>query len=112
MQRHCDNAQRVAEFLNAHRKVRSVRYPGLPDTRGHDIARRQWNGYGGMLSFDVDCETTHSRFLEGVELCRPWVSLGDVGSLVTGERENTRIRMSVGLEDVDDILRDLEQALS
>ena len=112
MQRHCENAQSVAEFLATHRKVQAVRYPGLPDTRGHDLARRQWDGYGGMLSFDVDAESTHSRFLERVELCRPWVSLGDAGSLVTGVREATRIRMSVGLEDVDDILRDLEQALS
>ena len=112
MQRHCENAQKVAEFLAAHRKVRAVRYPGLPDTRGHQIAHRQWAGYGGMLSFDVDHESTFSRFLERVELCRPWVSLGDAGSLVTGVRETTRIRMSVGLEDVEDILRDLEQALS
>ncbi len=112
MRRHCENAGSVAEFLAAHRKVRAVRYPGLPETRGHDLARRQWDGYGGMLSFDVDRESTHSRFLERVELCRPWVSLGDVGSLVTGVRETTRIRMSVGLEDIDDILRDLEQALA
>ena len=112
MQRHCENAERVAEFLAAHRKVRAVRYPGLPDTRGHEIARRQWTGYGGMLSFDVGHESISSRFLERVELCRPWVSLGDAGSLVTGIRETTRIRMSVGLEDVEDILRDLEQALS
>ena len=112
VQRHCENAQKVAEFLAAHRKVRAVRYPGLPDTRGHDIARRQWDGYGGMLSFDVDCEATSRRLLDRVELCRPWVSLGDVGSLVTDTGETTRIRMSVGLEDVEDILRDLEQALS
>ena len=111
MQRHCENAQKTAEYLEAHPRVRAVRYPGLPSARGHDIARRQWAGYGGMLSFDVDSPSTHGRFLERVELCRPWVSLGDAGSLVTGERETVRIRMSVGLEDVEDILRDLDQAL-
>ena len=87
MARHCENAQKVAEFLSAHPRVQAVRYPGLPGTHGHEIARRQWSGYGGMLSFDVDSEATFERFLDRVELCRPWVNLGDAASLVTGVRE-------------------------
>ena len=112
MQRHCENAQKVAEYLAGHRRVRAVRYPGLPDTRGHDIARRQWSGYGGMLAFEVDGEPTLARFLDRVELCRPWVSLGDAASLVVDIPGSTRVRMSVGLEDPEDILRDLDQALA
>ena len=112
MQRHCENAQKVAEYLATHPRVRRVRYPGLPSTRGHDIARRQWSGFGGMLNFEVDGESTLARFLERVELCRPWVSLGDAGSLVVDIRGTTWVRMSVGLEDVEDILRDLDQALA
>ncbi len=112
MQRHCENAQKVAEYLARHPRVRTVRYPGLPSTRGHDIARRQWSGFGGMLNFEVDGESTLARFLERVELCRPWVSLGDAGSLVVEIRGTTWVRMSVGLEDVEDILRDLDQALA
>lgn len=111
MQRHCENAQKAAEYLEAHPGVLSVRYPGLPKTRGHDIARRQWSAYGGMLSFELDDARTLRRFMDRVELCRPWVSLGDAGSLVTPIHETTWVRMSVGLEDVEDILRDLDQAL-
>ena len=112
MQRHCENARKVAEYLAAHPRVRTVRYPGLPGTRGHEVARRQWAGFGGMLSFDLEGESTLRRFLARVELCRPWVSLGDAGSLVTDIPETTWVRMSVGLEDVEDILRDLDQALA
>lgn len=110
MDRHVTNARTVADFLESHPRVKRTYYPGLPSTPGHEIARSQWAGYGGMVSFEV-AEGTVDRFLDRVRLCRPWVSLGDVSSLVTGDREGRRVRMSVGLEDTDDIIRDLAQAL-
>ena len=110
MDRHVENAKAVAAFLEIHPRIRRTWYPGLPSTPGHEVARSQWTGYGGMVSFEIS-EGTIDRFLDRVRLCRPWVSLGDVGSLVTGDREGQRVRMSVGLEDTDDIIRDLEQAL-
>lgn len=112
MEQHCRNAQAVAEFLDAHPKVTRVWYPGLPGTRGHEIAREQWRGFGGMLGFETVDEPTRQRLVERIELCKPWVSLGDAASLVVGVRTRERlVRMSVGLETLDDVLRDLEQAL-
>ncbi len=112
MDRHCLNAQAVAEFLESHPKVNRTYYPGLPSSPGHEIARAQWRGYGGMVSFETADESVITRFFERVDLCKPWVSLGDVGSLVVHQGGGNRIRMSVGLEDTDDIIRDLEQALA
>jgi len=111
MHRHCANAQAVAEFLERHPKVTQVWYPGLAGTRGHDIARAQWAGYGGMLGFALESRAARDAFMDRVELCKPWVSLGDAASLVHDARSENRIRMSVGLEDCADIERDLEQAI-
>lgn len=110
MDRHNLNARAVADFLESHPRVKRTYYPGLPSTPGHEIARSQWKGNGGMVSFEI-AEGSVTGFLDRVRLCKPWVSLGDVGSLVTGDPAGQRIRMSVGLEDTDDIIRDLEQAL-
>ncbi len=110
MDRHILNARAVADFLESHPRVKRTYYPGLPSTPGHEIARSQWKGYGGMVSFEI-AEETVVGFLDRVRLCKPWVSLGDLGSLVTGDPEGQRVRMSVGLEDTDDIIKDLEQAL-
>ncbi len=110
MDRHCANAQGVAEYLEAHPRVLRVIYPGLPNSQGHAIAAAQWGGFGGMVSFQVEGQELRDQFLERVKLCKPWVSLGDAGSLVS-ERGDDEVRMSVGLEDVEDILGDLEQAL-
>lgn len=112
MDRHCANAQRVAEFLDAHPRVGRVYYPGLSASPGHEIAREQWSGFGGMVSFEIADEGVHRAFFERVRVCRPWVSLGDVGSLVTSWGGLGRVRMSVGLEDVADIIGDLDQALN
>jgi methionine-gamma-lyase len=111
MDRHCLNAQAVAEFLSSHPKVVRTYYPGLPFSPGYEIARAQWRGFGGMVSFETEDETAMGRFFDRIDLCKPWVSLGDVGSLVVHQGGGNRIRMSVGLEDTDDIIRDLEQAL-
>ena len=111
MDRHCANAQAVAEYLEAHPRVVRVVYPGLLNSQGHTIAAAQWEGFDGMVSFQVDGQEFRDQFFERVKLCKPWVSLGDAGSLVS-ERGNEEVRMSVGLEDVEDILGDLEQALA
>ena len=112
MDRHCANAQQVAEFLDSHPRVGRVYYPGLPASPGHEIAREQWRSFGGMVSFEITDENRYRSFFERVRICRPWVSLGDVGSLVTNQGGPGRVRMSVGLEDAGDIIQDLDQALN
>ncbi|RJP27574.1 MAG: aminotransferase class I/II-fold pyridoxal phosphate-dependent enzyme [Candidatus Omnitrophota bacterium] len=114
MERHCANAKRVAEFLNDHPKIKRVHYPGLPNDPGHAVASKQLNGFGGMLGFE-----TKEKLGLKVELCKKWVSLGDVETLVVrwpGRDDRRGIpdnywRMSVGIEDSDDIINDLKQAL-
>ena len=71
----------------------------------------QWSGFGGMLGFALQSRAARDALLDRVELCKPWVSLGDAASLVHDARGENRIRMSVGLEDCADIERDLEQAI-
>ena len=112
MDRHGLNAQAVAEFLDTHPRVNRTYYPGLPSSPGYEIARAQWRGYSGMVSFEMEDESVMTRFFERIKLCKPWVSLGDVGSLVVHQGGGNRIRMSVGLEDTEDIIKDLDQALS
>lgn len=115
VERHCQNAQAVAEFLTNHPAVGHVQYPGLPSAQGHKIAKAQWCGFGGMISFEIPDLAAHQRFFEQIDLFKPWVSLGDAGSLAVGGEHfggETWVRMSVGLEDIVDILADLEQALA
>ena len=113
--RHCQNAQAVAEFLADHPQVKSVQYPGLESAQGHHIAKTQWRGFGGMINFIIKDSAAHDRFFERLEIFKPWVSLGDAGSLAVGG-ENfggvKHVRMSVGLEDIDDLIADLQQALA
>jgi len=127
MDRHCDNAARVATFLTGHPAVTRVYYPGLPEHPGHDLAARQMRGFGGMVSFSVRggeeaavkvCGLT-SIFILGE-------SLGGVESLIEHPGRMTRasvagsplevpgdlVRLSVGIEDVEDLIADLTQALS
>lgn len=131
MQRHCENAQRVAEYLRDHPRVGHVYYPGLPDHPGHELAKRQMRGFGGMLSFELKGDSLPEavRVMERVRLFSLGESLGGVESLCTHpasmthasipkeEREknglkDTLIRLSVGIEDVADLIADLEQALA
>ena len=131
MQRHCENAQKVAEFLDQHPRVSHVHYPGLPHHPGHDLAARQMRGFGGMLSFELhgDSYPEAIKVMESIELFALGESLGGVESLCThpasmthasipkAEREknglkDTLIRLSVGIEDVADLIADLEQALA
>jgi len=122
-------AQRVAEFLEAHPQVKRVYYPGLPSHRHHEIAVRQMDGFGGVVSFEIrGTLATAKRFLDSLRLCFIAPSLGGVETLITHpalvsyydytRREryalgitDTLIRLAVGVEDPEDILADLEQAL-
>ena len=129
MQRHCENAQKVANFLNNHEMVEKVYWPGLYSHKNHDVAKKQMSGFGGMLSFrikDFNKQQT-IKFLEKLHLFTLAESLGGVESLCghpatmthasipAEEREksgvtDSLIRLSVGIEDVDDLIEDLKNA--
>jgi cystathionine gamma-synthase len=126
MDRHQTNAARIAEFLLGRSDVSSVLYPGLPEHPGHDIAAKQMSGFGGMLSFRLaGGEEQALKVCERAELFTLAESLGGVESLIEHpgrmthasaagsplEVPNDLVRLSVGIEDVDDLLADLEQAM-
>ena len=130
MDRHMENAMEVAQFLAYHPKVGKVIYPGLKTHPQHELARRQQRGFGGMISFMVEGGREAGRIvMDSVELCTLAVSLGDVDTLIEhpasmthstyGEDELKQVgidpgmvRLSVGLENVEDIIADLRQALA
>jgi cystathionine gamma-synthase len=127
MDRHCANAARVVEFLQGSPAVSAVLYPGLPEHPGHDIAARQMSGFGGMVSFRLrDGEEAALKVCERAQLFTLAESLGGVESLIEHPGRMTHasaagsplevpadlVRLSVGIEDADDLLADLEQALS
>jgi len=127
MERHCANAQRVAEFLDSHEKVSKVRYPGLPTHPGHEIARKQMRGFGGMLSFQVTGgEAAALAVCNRARLFTLAESLGGVESLIEHPGQMTHmsvagsslevpadlVRLSVGIEHADDLIADLERALA
>lgn len=129
MQRHCENAHKIANFLNNHEMVEKVYWPGLDSHKNHDVAKKQMSGFGGMLSFrikDFNKEQT-IKFLEKLHLFTLAESLGGVESLCghpatmthasipVEEREksgvtDSLIRLSVGIEDIDDLIDDLKNA--
>jgi cystathionine gamma-synthase len=126
MDRHQTNAARIAEFLLGRSDVASVLYPGLPDHPGHEIAAKQMSGFGGMLSFRLrGGEEQALKVCERAQLFTLAESLGGVESLIEHPGRMTHasaagsplevpadlVRLSVGIEDVDDLLADLEQAL-
>jgi cystathionine gamma-synthase len=126
MDRHQANAARIAEFLLGHDAVSSVLYPGLPDHPGHDIAAKQMSGFGGMLSFRLaGGEEAALRVCERTELFTLAESLGGVESLIEHPGRMTHasaagsplevpadlVRLSIGIEDIDDLLADLDRAL-
>ena len=131
MERHCANARRIASFLHAHPKVSRVHYPGLPDDPGHALATRQMRDYGGMLSFRLNNENMDSvlSVLTGTHIFALAESLGGVESLIGHPASMTHasipreerlrtgltdglIRISVGVEDVEDLIQDLDQVLA
>ncbi len=126
MDRHCDNAERVVQFLSGHPAVSQVIYPGLPDHPGHAVASRQMKRYGGMLSFRVTGgEQQALRVCERAEVFTLGESLGGVESLIEHPGRMThasvagtalevppgRVRLSVGIETADDLVADLDRAL-
>jgi cystathionine gamma-lyase len=129
MERHCANALFLASWLEQHPKIRLVRYPGLPSHPQHDLARRQMHGFGGMITIYLDSDLAGARrFLENTKLFSLAESLGGVesliehpalmthGSIPAEQRaalgiDDTLIRLSVGVEDLDDLQGDLADAL-
>jgi cystathionine beta-lyase/cystathionine gamma-synthase len=127
MRQHDENGRQVAKFLSEHPKVQKVYYPGLKSHPQHDLACRQMSGFGGMLSFESGSLENAAKILEGVRLCTPGESLGGVETLISHPATMTHasvpasersrlgitdglVRISVGIEDADDILADLDQA--
>jgi cystathionine beta-lyase len=123
-----DNAGRLARFLQAHSAVRCVNYPGLPDHPDHATAARQMRGFGGMLSFELRDATKIPNLLQNFRVVTPALSLGGVETLVCVPSQTSHrtmspeerkhagiadglIRVSVGIEDFEDLLDDFEQAL-
>lgn len=125
-----ENAMKVAEFLNNHSKVSNVNYPGLPSHQDYRIACKQMNGFGGMLSFELKTDYDGTKlFMDNLKAIKLATSLGGVSSLATQPITNTHaglsaeerkksgisdslVRISVGIEDAEIIIKDIEQALS
>jgi cystathionine beta-lyase len=131
MERHCLNGRKIAEFLKAHPKVGKVYWPGFADHPNHTIAKSQMRDFGGMLSFTLKDDSLEKAFtlMKSVELFSLAESLGGVESLINHpasmthasipKEERTKnglvdslIRLSIGVEDAEDLIEDLEQALT
>jgi cystathionine beta-lyase/cystathionine gamma-synthase len=128
MEQHDASGRRVAAFLEEHPKVEKIYYPGSLSHRQHELAKRQQRGFGGMVAFDVGSLEKAGAVLESVRLCTLAESLGGVETLISHPATMTHasvlpetrerigitdglVRISVGLEDVEDIIADLDQAL-
>jgi cystathionine beta-lyase/cystathionine gamma-synthase len=129
MEQHDHNGRIVAEYLARHRKVKAVFYPGLIDHPQYDLARSQMRGFGSMITFETGSRANANKMLSRVRICSLGESLGGVETLIShpatmthaalGEKGRRKIgitdglvRISVGIEDVEDILADLDQALA
>jgi cystathionine gamma-lyase/cystathionine beta-lyase/cystathionine gamma-lyase/homocysteine desulfhydrase len=129
MERHDRNGRAVAAFLRGHRKVKKVYYPGLPDHPQYELAARQMSGFGSMIAIETGSLDNAKRLLKRVRLCSLGESLGGVETLISHPATMTHaalgpkgrkaagitdgmVRLSVGIEDVQDIVADLDQALA
>lgn len=129
MDAHDKNGRMVANFLTEHPKVQKVYYPGLASHPQHELAARQQSGFGGMVSFETGSLENAKKVLESVKLCTLGESLGGVESLISHPATMTHasvpaasreklgitdglVRISVGIEDIEDIIADLDQALN
>jgi cystathionine gamma-lyase/cystathionine beta-lyase/cystathionine gamma-lyase/homocysteine desulfhydrase len=129
MEQHDRSGRVVANFLAEHKKVRKVFYPGLPDHPQHELAKQQMSGFGSMITFETGSLSNAKKMLKKVRICSLAESLGGVETLIShpatmthaalGEKGRRAIgitdgmvRISVGIEDVADILQDLDQALA
>ncbi len=129
MKAHCASAQKLAEWLDAHPKVEKVYYAGLPHHAGHELAKKQQSGFGGVVSFVVKGEREGAwTVIDNTRFLSITSNLGDVKSTITHPATTSHgrmtpeakqaagiseglIRVSVGLEDIDDIIRDIERGL-
>jgi cystathionine beta-lyase/cystathionine gamma-synthase len=128
MQQHSANGQALAQFLSTHPKVKRVYYPGLPTHPQYELARKQMNGFGGMLAFDLGSLEAARRLLNAVRLHALAESLGGVETLISHPATMTHasvpadrraaigitdglVRISAGIEDIEDLVEDLTQAL-
>lgn len=129
MEKHCNNAMAIAEFLESHKKVKKVYYPGLKSFSGFEIAKKQMKLPGGMVTFELNASKEKSEeFINSLELCTLAVSLGDTETLIQHPASMTHksyskealqeakitesmIRVSVGLETADDLIHDLKTGL-
>lgn len=129
MRQHDESGRAVAAFLEEHPKVEKIYYPGSLSHRQHDLAKRQQKGFGGMVAFDVGTLDNARKVLESVKVCTLAESLGGVETLISHPETMTHasvlpetrarigitpglVRVSVGLEDTEDIINDLDQALA
>ena len=130
MERHCSNAKKVVEYLTKQEKVEKVYYPGLPDHPGHEIAKKQMKDFGAMISFEVKGgKEAGMKFVNSLSMAAIAVSLGDAETLIQHPASMTHsaysqeeleaagisaglIRLSVGLENVEDIIADLEMGFA
>lgn len=129
MEKHNKNGMEISKFLSQHKKVRNVFYPGLPSSEFYEISKKVLKGYGGMVSFEVDGGIEGARkFVKNLEIAEPAPSLGGVESLVTLPVDTSHstisaesrrkmgindglVRFSIGIEDCEDIIEDLQNAL-
>jgi len=129
MERHCENAMKFAEFMSSHPKIKEVRYPGLKNDKYHDRAKKYYDGFGGIVSIVIDGDQKDvQNLIFNLKMCYFGVSLGDLDTLVQipatmthgkvpkEDREKMgimdgMIRVSIGVENVDDIIEDFRQAL-
>ena len=129
MNQHDENGRVIAEFLDQHKKVKKVFYPGLLDHPQHELAKRQMTGFGSMITFETGSLSNARKMLKKVRVCSLGESLGGVETLIShpatmthaalGEKgrkqigiTNGMVRISVGIEDAEDIITDLDEALS
>jgi cystathionine gamma-lyase/cystathionine beta-lyase/cystathionine gamma-lyase/homocysteine desulfhydrase len=127
MRRHEENGMAMASYLSNHAKVRKIYYPGLPDHPGHALAKRQMAGFGALIAFDLGSLDNAKKFLDRVRLCSLGESLGGVETLISHPETMTHasvpiadrtrlgitpglVRISVGIEDIEDLIADLENA--
>jgi cystathionine gamma-lyase/cystathionine beta-lyase/cystathionine gamma-lyase/homocysteine desulfhydrase len=129
MEAHNANGMAIAKYLAGRRDIQKIYYPGLPDHPGHDMAKKQMTGFGGMIAFDLGSLDRARKFLGRVKLCSLGESLGGVETLISHPATMTHasvpledrarmgitdglVRISVGIEDVEDLIADLENAFT
>lgn len=129
LDRQCENALKIVEALRKNPRVKGILFPGLPESKGYDIARKQAKGFGSMISFYVDSRATVEKVLKSVKIIHFAESLGGIDTLITypatqthvdvpEEERNERgitdtlLRLSVGIESADDLIEDLESAIN